>query len=554
MASSDNFREQLKAGNITEALALALSQSVELKITTWVASGADEGETEQAQPGYRLRTRINLIEGDIENEIGDQFIANGPYRELRQFHLDQVAEGHKIIQNNLKSLQKLFEVLVATRYLTATPPVIEPEFPGVESQLLPPVEDVAPAELIVEPQEFIEEAPVVSPDAGFEDWTAAGLVIEPPQPVVEESDIIPDIAVEEVIGTGAIVEPQEFIVEEPAVSPTPVIQEEVVLPPPQSPEDLRDAQAIASPSPELLDLEADDNVWDESVLELLESIPVEPPPTSEASDLEQLDEDWGWIDSDEQEQELKLETSDTQAEEDWGILTLDDLEGSPTSPQQNIQPSNLDIDEDWGDLVEPEAEPKSEQSVPSLESLDLDENDEWDDWVDEPGPSPNPSTAEIEPFNLGEDEDWGEFEKGSDPFTTTPTLGESASDLDLNEEWDNFSVDELEPFSDFLDEESDFDASHPLDELSSTESPLFETGNPDLNSNLDTDFSIEADLLDEFLADDFEETDEPEAKDLSQDSAPEALSEDNEEAHKKPTEKRVPPPPPPPSRFPNRNP
>jgi hypothetical protein len=39
MASSDDFREQLKAGNITEALALALSKAVELKITTWVASG-----------------------------------------------------------------------------------------------------------------------------------------------------------------------------------------------------------------------------------------------------------------------------------------------------------------------------------------------------------------------------------------------------------------------------------------------------------------------------------------------------------------------------------
>ena len=71
MASSDDFREQLKAGNITEALALALSEAVELKITTWVASAEDDVETAEARPGHRLHTRINMIEGDIENEIGD---------------------------------------------------------------------------------------------------------------------------------------------------------------------------------------------------------------------------------------------------------------------------------------------------------------------------------------------------------------------------------------------------------------------------------------------------------------------------------------------------
>lgn len=541
MASSDNFRKQLKAGNITEALALALSQAVELKITTWVASGSDEVEAEQAQPGHRLRTCINLIEGDIENEIGDQFIANGPYKELRQFHLEQVAEGHRIIQSNLKTVQKLFEVLLATRYSTATSPVIEPEFPGVESQLLPPVEDRTPADFVVEPHELIEEAPVVSPDAGIDDWTAAELVIEPP-PVVEEPEISSEIAVEEVIGAEVFVESQESVVEEAVDSLAPV-EEDVFLAPPESPEDIRDAQAIASPSPEELDLEPDDDVWDDSVLELLESIPVEPPPTSEASDLEQqVDEDWGWIDSDEQKQEP--ETSDTQTDEDWGILTLDDLDDSPISSEQNIQPSNPDIDEDWGDLVEPKAEANSEPSVPSLESLDLDENEEWDDWVvEEPQPSSNPSTAEMESLNLGDDEDWGDFEQGSDPFIATPTIDESVSELDLNEEWDNFSVDELEPFSDFLDEESDFTPSTPQDQK-----------NRDLNSNLDADFSIEADLLDEFLPDDFDDTAESEAGNLSQDSDAPAISGDNGETHKKSSEKRIPPPPPPPSRFPNRNP
>lgn len=41
MASSDDFKEQLKAGKIVEALALALGKDAELEITTWVSSSED---------------------------------------------------------------------------------------------------------------------------------------------------------------------------------------------------------------------------------------------------------------------------------------------------------------------------------------------------------------------------------------------------------------------------------------------------------------------------------------------------------------------------------
>lgn len=133
MASSDDFKKQLKAGKIADALATALSQALELEITTWVASSSDadieasSSGAELARPGHRLRTRINLIESKIENEIGNQFIGSGPYRELRQFHQEQVADGHKIIQNNLNSLQKLFGILVRIQPQNLDAPMIEPE-------------------------------------------------------------------------------------------------------------------------------------------------------------------------------------------------------------------------------------------------------------------------------------------------------------------------------------------------------------------------------------------------------------------------------------------
>jgi hypothetical protein len=115
MAISDDFKEKLKAGQIIDALTLALGEAVELEITTWVSSDTEtSSETDLPSANSRMRTRINIVDGDIDNEIGSQFIGNGPYTELRQFHMEQVLEGRKIIQNNLENIQQLFTVLTNT--------------------------------------------------------------------------------------------------------------------------------------------------------------------------------------------------------------------------------------------------------------------------------------------------------------------------------------------------------------------------------------------------------------------------------------------------------
>ncbi|HEY9649729.1 MAG TPA: hypothetical protein V6C95_03630 [Coleofasciculaceae cyanobacterium] len=116
MAISDEFKEQLRAGKIVDALTLALGEAVELEITTWVSSSSTNISDETSRPSAdcRMRTRINIVDGDIDNEIGTQFIGNGPYTELRQFHMEQVQEGRHIIQQNLENLQQLFTVLTNT--------------------------------------------------------------------------------------------------------------------------------------------------------------------------------------------------------------------------------------------------------------------------------------------------------------------------------------------------------------------------------------------------------------------------------------------------------
>ncbi len=120
MAASDDFKtelrkDELSVNSIRNALQTALSEAIELKITTWVVPVDDSGAAPEApRPGNRMFTRINIVDGDIDNEVGSQFIGNGPYAELRQFHLGQVQESREILQQNLENLQQLFSVLIGT--------------------------------------------------------------------------------------------------------------------------------------------------------------------------------------------------------------------------------------------------------------------------------------------------------------------------------------------------------------------------------------------------------------------------------------------------------
>lgn len=235
MASSDDFRKQLKAGNITEALALALSEALELKITTWVASTEDEVQAEEAKPGERLRTRINLIEGDIDNEVGDRFLNTGPYRELRQLHLEQVAQGNKIIQSNLKSLQKLFEVLVALRYPNSSPRFVSPDLAGVESPLLPAIDTFPEAPFVESPASTSEEL-FESPSSAF-DVPDTRLVEKPPNSAIDELFESPSSIVDVEV-------PDARLVEE---LPSSSIDESLVSPAPRTEADILEAQPVEAP-------------------------------------------------------------------------------------------------------------------------------------------------------------------------------------------------------------------------------------------------------------------------------------------------------------------
>ncbi|MEH2167065.1 MAG: hypothetical protein V7K41_10415 [Nostoc sp.] len=104
--------EGFNIDDIIDAIQTAIVEVVELEITTWVPESSTQLEQPQgqqvAQAGNRMHTIINLIDGDITNEIGSQFVGSGPYTELRGFHLTQIKESREIMQKNIESLQKLY--------------------------------------------------------------------------------------------------------------------------------------------------------------------------------------------------------------------------------------------------------------------------------------------------------------------------------------------------------------------------------------------------------------------------------------------------------------
>jgi hypothetical protein len=101
VTASVRFQSKLKeTKNFGDALVEVFSDLVQLEIVTWVAH---EGDLTH-KTGNRLKTTINLIDGDIENELGADFLQGSPYAELRGFHELQVEKGAETIANNLKTL------------------------------------------------------------------------------------------------------------------------------------------------------------------------------------------------------------------------------------------------------------------------------------------------------------------------------------------------------------------------------------------------------------------------------------------------------------------
>ena len=168
MTSSEDFKQALKAGKLTEALVVAMGEAIRLNITTSVVDASDDSNwlsQGEVKPGCRMHTQIDVVQGDINNEIGSRFLESDTYQQLRQFHLEQVSQGTKIIQDNLNSIRQILGIWLKIRQYN--PSDAKSPLDVEEKNLIPPTdgESVTEQEVIESetPPEFTkEETPELS--------------------------------------------------------------------------------------------------------------------------------------------------------------------------------------------------------------------------------------------------------------------------------------------------------------------------------------------------------------------------------------------------------
>lgn len=125
MISSAEFQQTLQAGDIHQALALLVRDTRELDITTRLTE--DLSTSEQMNNSGYLRTKINLLTGEIQNEVSKDIFANSHnYLKLQQLHHDRIIAADRIVQGYFSQLQAILVDLPPAPAQTA--PVASAQF------------------------------------------------------------------------------------------------------------------------------------------------------------------------------------------------------------------------------------------------------------------------------------------------------------------------------------------------------------------------------------------------------------------------------------------
>ncbi len=441
MPPSDDFRTALQAGQLEEAFLLAISRATELQVTTWVAP-ARQDATSGPAPGRRLRTRIDLLQGDIENEVGDRFLRDRNYQELRQFHSDQVGKGSEIVAQNLESLRRLFSVM---RALHATP--------GRAIAIEPPDETEA-----IYPDEFTADAEFETSLPPSADWAT-----------------LPDSS------PGVSSEPETWVRTAGSAAPPAVPPAPAPAPAPEpTPAELPDPwQASSRPSPPESESEPEPYASEDEPAPLDDPFAAdladdEPAPIDDDPFAADLTDEPAPVDDDPFAAAIapELEPPEASDADDPFTVSLDDLELEPDSAVEGDNPATaLDFDNlepapdpdvealfrdleiaapAPAELVEPDSKPKP-APAPSPDSL-LDEQS-WDDFVAfveaEPAATEPPTeTAADAPFpDLADNADWGEWFADDEPPAASPSPPpDEHFPVAREEQWETFTPTPFDPY------------------------------------------------------------------------------------------------------------
>ena len=87
-ADGDRKKEATRVLTVVQKM---FDELVTLKITTTVTGDGEK----------KIETTVNLLDGDINNSIDKAFLQNDELRSIRDFHAEQVKNGHAIIKGNV---------------------------------------------------------------------------------------------------------------------------------------------------------------------------------------------------------------------------------------------------------------------------------------------------------------------------------------------------------------------------------------------------------------------------------------------------------------------
>ena len=111
MTLNKEVKAKIQAGKIFEALTIAISEAIELEVTT-IYTSEDLDQINSSSSESRLHTRFNLLDGTVDHEIDLKLIDNPVYDELQRLHIEQVEQRQASLIEKLASLTKMRNIFM----------------------------------------------------------------------------------------------------------------------------------------------------------------------------------------------------------------------------------------------------------------------------------------------------------------------------------------------------------------------------------------------------------------------------------------------------------
>lgn len=105
MSKIEEVKAKIRAGEINEAMTIAMTEAMKMEVVTTLSDG-DENSS-----AVHFRTLIDLLHNEIDNQFGAPVTDNKTAAQLEKLHFQQVEVAHDRVLQNLQSMQQMFTLI-----------------------------------------------------------------------------------------------------------------------------------------------------------------------------------------------------------------------------------------------------------------------------------------------------------------------------------------------------------------------------------------------------------------------------------------------------------